>query len=221
MKNLWKKGLVFGIMVLFLGVSIATIASSMKSLANIKTINVNEDSDMDNNLYVQPGKQLTQKHLVFLKITLPFIKDFKIKQTVQDIITEIIDDGEATSEEIQMIIESNNVDVSKVYILDRVKTTDKTDGFLICFPGLYRMLSGFFLAKGVYANYEWWDSNSDPRATTHGWHLTINNKPVNEGKGNIIGYFGYATYFGMPDPHCPEFYFKLNGVGVLIFHQNL
>jgi len=120
-KNLWKKGLVLGIMVLFLGMIIVPVVNSQYSSADIKTLKVNEHLESDNNVYVQPSKQLTQKHLVFLMIALPFIKDYKIKQTVQDIIAEIMDDGDATSEEIQLIVESNNADATQVYILTKVK----------------------------------------------------------------------------------------------------
>lgn len=198
--------------VLILGMSIAPVANSLQSLGNIKTSKVIEDLELDNSVYVQPDKKLTQEHLVYLEKALPYIKDSKIKQAIQDIIAEIMDDGDATSDEIQVIIESNNVNACEVYILAKVKTTDKTDGILTCFPGLYRSLFGFF-AKGIYVNYSWWNYDN-----IHGWHLTINGNLVSEGTGYIFGYFGYVYYFAMSDPHCPEFYFKLNGFGVLIFH---
>ena len=218
--NLVNKTLVFGIMVLFIGMSIVPVVNSLQSLNVLRTSKVNENLELDNSIYVQPNKKLTQIHLSYLKRALPFIRDFETKQAFKGIIAEIMEDGDATSDEIKVIIESNNVGVSKVYILARVKTTDKTDGDLFCIPGFIRSIYGFF-AKGVYASYEWWNTSSEPQATTHGWHLTVNNQPVSEGSGKIFGYFGYANFFAMSDPHCPEFYFKLNGFGVLIFHHNL
>lgn len=216
-KNLWKKGLVFGIMLLFLGMSIVPVASSLQSLSNIKTSKVIEDLELDNSVYVQPDKKLSQEHLVYLEKVLPYIKDSKIKQAIQDIIAEIMDDGDATSDEIRVIIESNNVDAREVYILAEVKTTGTTGGTATIIPGLLRASVmnyddvGFF-AKGICkVNYQWYTYYN-----TYDWHLHINGTLVNKGKGRIFGYFGNVKYFS----ECAHFddWFKLNGFGVLIFH---
>ena len=216
MKNdCFRKSLVIAVIVLFLGMSIAPVANSLQSLGNIKTSKVIEDLELDNSVYVQPDKKLTQEQLVYLEKALPYIKDSKIKQAIQEIIAEIMDDGDATSDEIQEIIESNNVNAREVYILAKVKTTDDTGGNVICFPGLFRLYAGFF-AKGIYVNYEWWTINNE-----YDWYLTINDKLVSKGKGYIFGYFGYV-YWWPGVPKYPDPYFilgrKANGFGVLIFH---
>jgi len=209
-KETFRKGLVWGVIVLFFGMSIVPIAGSLQSSGNIKTSKVIEDLELDNSVYVQPDKKLTQEHLVYLEKALPYIKNSKIKQAIQDIIAEIMDDGDATSDEIQVIIESNNVDASEVYILARVKTTDDTGGYASCFPGFIRSLNGF-VAKGIYVNYEWYTYHN-----TYDWHLHINGELVSKGEGYIFGYFGYVYTFSL----CPhvDSYFILNGFGVLIFH---
>ena len=219
--NLFRKGLVIAVIVLFLGMSIAPVANSLQSLGNIKTSKVIEDLELDNSVYVQPDKKLTQEQLVYLEKALPYIKDSKIKQAIQEIIAEIMDDGDATSDEIQVIIESNNVDASEVYILARVKTTDTTGGTAQPTPGFLRAHVmnyddvGFF-AKGIcVVDYKWYTYHD-----TYDWHLHINGELVSKGEGNIFGYFGYVESFSL----CPhvDSYFILgrydNGLGVLIFH---
>ena len=166
----------------------------------------------DSNIYVQPDKVLTKEHFKYLFRGFLFIKDFQIKKVIIKIIFEIKRDGNATSEEIQEIIESSNDNIGEVYILAEIKTTgnyQKSDGSVGCIPWRYGVVNHD--ATGIFAQY-----TPDCYKKLFGWTLQIDGNPVSKNDGYIFGYSGYV----LGGTTGGEFVcFKLDGFGVLVLHE--
>lgn len=168
--------------------------------------------EKNNGSCVQQGKELKLKHLMCLLRGYVYSPDFILKKVIRNIIFEILKDGNATSDEIQAIVDSSNLNYEKIYISVDVQTTRESDGGALCIPGFLRTWIGHFNAKGSYVMY-------GPVEYPHeGWHLEIDGEEVSEKDGYIIGFFGIVdnAYTEMP----PESFitFMLDGSGILVFH---
>ncbi|MBE3120603.1 MAG: hypothetical protein IMZ53_03880 [Thermoplasmata archaeon] len=167
----------------------------------------------DKNIYVQPDKVLTKEYFKYLFRGFLFIKDFKIKKVIIKIIFEIKRDGNATSEEIQGIIESSNSRIREVYILAEIKTTgnfQKSDGGVGCIPWRYAILN-FHNATGIFAQY-----TPDCYKELYGWTLQIDGNSLSRNDGYILGYSGYINNYITGGEYVS---FKLDGFGVLVLHE--
>ena len=207
---LFRRGLVVGIIMILFCLSVIPIIEGNQSLTYTKIFDNEGNVAIDMSVYGEPGKKLTSEHISYLQRPLPNVRDHKVKQIVESVIAEILDDGDATSGEIQKIVESSNVDIPEVYINAEIVTTEETDGGLICIPGQLRSLFGF-IAKGIFVMYR--TGGIPPHL--YGWHLHINGHLVSEKTGYIFGYFGYAE--NIIRTGFEEIFF-LNGFGVLIIH---
>lgn len=167
----------------------------------------------NNNIHVQSDKVLTNEHFKYLFRGFLFIKDFKIKNVIIKIIFEIKGDGNATSEEIQEIIESSNANIGEVYILAEIKTTGeykRSDGSVGSRPWRFSFVN-YHNAIDIFVHY-----TPDCYKELFGWTLQIDGNPLSENKGYILGYTGYIQNYLTGGEFIT---FKLNGTGVLILHE--
>jgi hypothetical protein len=198
-KNILKRSLIVGIIMLFLSTACLPVLA-------------------DDNIYVQQDKVLTKEHFKYLFRGFLFIKDFKIKNVIIKIILEINRDGSATSEEIQEIIDSNNVNLD-VYILAQIKTTgiyyNASDGSVGSVPWRHSFsLFNFHNAKGIFVDY-----TPECIDKLYGWTLQVDGNSLGENDGYILGYTGFINNYINSIPEAQYSTFKLDGFGVLILHE--
>ena len=172
----------------------------------------------DDNICVQQDKVLTKEHIKYLFRGFLFINDFKIKNVIIKIILEINRVGSATSEEIQEIIDSNNVNLD-VYILAQIKTTgiyyNASDGSVRSVPWRYSFpLFNFHNAKGIFVDY-----TPECIDTLYGWTLQVDGNSLGENDGYILGYTGFINNYMNLIPESQYSTFKLDGFCVLILHE--
>jgi len=171
---------------------------------------VGKDLELDENVYLQPNKELTRKHLKYLFRGLILSDNYGINKILIKIIFRIIRDGNVSIDEMQRIIESSNVDIEEIYILAEVKTTEWTDGNVACLPGWLRTYIGYN-AKGATVAY---DDYGYMNKVLYGWNLHVDGELISKNEGCIFGYSGYVCN-GF---HGEYSYFNLDGFGILILN---
>jgi hypothetical protein len=182
-----KKGLAVIFILLFVGVSFQPVLSIETS----------------NNCSLNELSREHVKHLLWGMIR---SGESQIKIILLRIIFEIINDGNATIEEIQEIID-NSV-IKEVYLFAEIKTDGRSDGWANAKPGTLRQEMLGFNPKNVYCPY-----TDDPYfEDVFGWTLYINGSLARKNPGYIFGYSGYLECtFNAVNQN-----FKLDGFGILI-----
>lgn len=135
-----------------------------------------------------------------------------------EIILEINRDGSVTSEEIQEIIDSNNVNLD-AYILAQIKTTgiyyNASDGSVGSVPWRYSFpLFNFHNAKGIFVDY-----TPECIDKLYGWTLQVDGNSLGENDGYILGFTGFINNYINLIPEFQYSTFKLDGFGILILHE--
>ena len=202
----YKKGLVVGIILLFVNVTVLSIASS-------KSIFISDENMVDNEIEpIQYDKILTRKHIFPLLFNYYFIENEAIKNIIKNIIIELIFSGDASIDEIQEFVNASGINVERIYLLTYVKTLESSDGSADCYPG--NILAHFlgYNSRGSYIRYK---SNNQ---LIFFWHLFIDGHEVSERGGHLLGYFGHvhsAVQYYYPGEYP---LFSLDGFAILIFH---
>ncbi len=178
---------------------------------------VGKGLELYENVYLQQDKELTREHLKYLFRGFLFIQDSKIKEVIKKTIFEIIKNGNATSEEIQEIINSSNVNIV-VYILAQIKTVgdfNESDGSVRSVPFWHSIpFFSFNNAKGILVEY-----TPECKEKVVGWNLQIDGNLISENNGCILGYTGHIENVFYTLPLKWET-FILDGFGVLVLHYS-
>ncbi|UCF50143.1 MAG: hypothetical protein JSU91_01280 [Thermoplasmatales archaeon] len=111
--------------------------------------------------------------------------------------------------DIRSDLEDDNVEI---YKFARIKTTERTGGFALCFPGYLRSIYLWriilFHSYVVYEDNYW-----------EGWYLTINGDKVSRGSGYIFGFSGIITNWWGGLGTKPDYNaFELDGVALRVIH---
>jgi hypothetical protein len=198
--------IIIGILI-FLMLLIPTVNSLSYDRQKIKI------SSIGINDLAQNDDVLTRNHIFSLIKSYVFIKDYKIKNIIKNIVIDLIFTGVTSLDEIQEILDSCGKTVNEIYLFAEIETSKQTDGFLDCYPGNFRTHFGGYDAKGSYIRYskEYYDA-------LYGWNLKINGEDTKRNSGYFFGYNGYVRHVYEWAPPGEYYHFILDGSAILTFH---